>query len=185
METMQQLTDKQEMFCYEYLIDFNATQAAIRAGYSVTSAAVTGSRNLSHAGVSKRLQELINERKARVTASSDYVLQRLIEIDQLDIADIVDNEGNLLPIKQWTEAWRLSIAAIDISEVKTANALVKKIKMPDKLKNLELLGKHIAVLAFKERMEASGTDGRELVINVTTPQAKDSIKTLKSSLTEE
>lgn len=179
---MQQLTPKQEMFCYEYLIDFNATQASIRAGYSAASASVIGSRNLANVAIGQRLQELMEERKARVEATSDYVLQRLLEIDRLDLADIVDDEGNVLPIKDWSEEWRKSVAAIDISEVKTANALVKKIKMPDKLKNLELLGKHIGVSAFKERTELTSTDGRELVINVTTASAKQEIKHLKESL---
>lgn len=182
---MQQLTDRQELFCYEYLIDFNATKAAIRAGYSASSASVSGSWNLSNASVSQRLQELLEERKARVAVSSDYVLQRLIAIDCLDVADILDEEGNILSIKDWSEDWRKSIAAIDIAEVKTANALVKKIKLPDKLKNLELIGKHINISAFRERMELPGVDGRELVINVTNPSAKDELMKLRSSLSKE
>lgn len=185
MSNMQPLTDKQEMFCYEYLVDFNATQAAIRAGYRESSASVSGSRNLSNTAVSKRLQELMEERKARVAASSDYVLQRLIEIDCLDVADILDDEGNVISIKDWSEDWRKSIAAIDISEAKTASALVKKIRLPDKLKNLELIGKHINVSAFRERMELSGSDGRELVINVNSTSAKNELVKLQTSLSKE
>lgn len=179
---MQLLTDKQEMFCYEYLIDFNATQAAIRAGYSLSSASVSGSRNLSNEIVRKRLHELMEERKARVAVSSDYVLLRLLEIDNLDIANILDEEGNVISIKEWSSDWRKSIAAIDISEVKTANALVKKIRLPDKLKNLELIGKHINVSAFRERVDLSDNDGRELVIKVNNASAKDDIVKLQSDL---
>lgn len=170
------------MFCHEYLIDFNAKQAAIRAGYKASSAVVTASRLMATDVVSARIDSLVNERKIRVLASADYVLQRLIDIDQLDIADIVDSEGNLLPIGQWNEAWRLSVSALDVSEMKTASAVVKKIKMPDKLKNLELLGKHTSVLAFKERSEARTSGGRELVINVTSPETRDEILKLKESL---
>lgn len=181
---MHKLTDKQEMFCYEYLIDFNATQAAIRAGYSAASASVTGSRNLSNASVSKRLQVLMESRRARVAASADYVLQRLIEIDSLDVADIVDDEGNVLPIKDWTADWRKSIAAIDVSEVKTANALVKKIRLPDKLKNLELIGKHIDVSAFREQLKQSNSSPKELVININKADSKKQLTTLKETLSK-
>lgn len=182
---MEQLTDLQELFCHEYLIDLNAKQAAIRAGYQKASAAVSASRNMSSEAVCQRIDTLLAERKTRVMASADYVLRRLIEIDQLDIANIVDSEGNLLPIHEWTEDWRLSVSALDISETKTAQAVVKKIKMPDKLKNLELLGKHTNVLAFKERSEARTSHGRELVIHVPSAQCRDEILKLKSSLAGE
>lgn len=73
---MANLTAKQEMFCREYLVDLNATQAAIRAGYSVDSANVQGSQNLAKASIQERVAELMSERTQRVTVSADYVLER-------------------------------------------------------------------------------------------------------------
>lgn len=73
---MANLTAKQEMFCREYLVDLNATQAAIRAGYSVDSANVQGSQNLAKASIQERVAKLMAERTQRVTVSADYVLER-------------------------------------------------------------------------------------------------------------
>jgi len=155
-----ELTDKQEMFCREYLKDLNATQAAIRAGYSENTANEQGSQNLAKLSIQTRLSELMEQRINDVKIDANYVLKRLIEIDSLDVADIVDDNGDLLPVKKWSKAWRTSINAIDISVLNNTGdieAFLKKVKMPDKLKNLELLGKHIDVQAFKEKVDNSIT----------------------------
>jgi len=73
---MANLTAKQEMFCREYLVDLNATQAAIRAGYSSNAASEIGSENLGKPQISDRISELMAERTQRVTVSADYVLER-------------------------------------------------------------------------------------------------------------
>lgn len=79
------LTDKQEMFCREYLIDLNATQAAIRAGYSAKTANRTASENLSKPDIQNRIAELKAKRNEDVGIDADYVLRRLVEIDQMDV----------------------------------------------------------------------------------------------------
>lgn len=73
---MAALTGKQEAFCREYIIDLNATQAAIRAGYSQDTARQIGSQNLTKVDIQERLAELMEERISRVTVSADYVLER-------------------------------------------------------------------------------------------------------------
>ena len=78
------LTDKQEMFCREYLIDLNATQAAIRAGYSEKTANRTASENLSKPDIQSRIAELKAQRKDLVVVNATYVLNRLVEIDQME-----------------------------------------------------------------------------------------------------
>lgn len=75
------LTDKQEMFCREYLIDLNATQAAIRAGYSAKTANRTASENLSKPDIQSRIAELKAQRNYLVGINAIYVLNRLVEID--------------------------------------------------------------------------------------------------------
>ncbi|MBA5855988.1 terminase small subunit [Morganella morganii] len=148
------LTDKQEMFCREYLVDLNATQAAIRAGYSDKTANRIAAQLLSKLDIGKRIQELKSERGERLAIDADYVLQRLVEIDQMDVADILLSNGEIKPIKDWPKVWRITLSGIDVTEVAgDAAGLLKKIKWPDKVKNLELLGKHISVQAFREQVK--------------------------------
>ncbi|HDF2344076.1 TPA: terminase small subunit [Morganella morganii] len=148
------LTDKQEMFCREYLVDLNATQAAIRAGYSDKTARSVGNENLTKPDIEKRIQELKSERGERLEIDADYVLQRLVEIDQMDVLDILLSNGEIKPIKDWPKVWRITMSGIDVTEMAGDSAgLLKKIKWPDKVKNLELLGKHISVQAFREQVK--------------------------------
>ncbi|HCT5877703.1 TPA: terminase small subunit [Morganella morganii] len=148
------LTDKQEMFCREYLVDLNATQAAIRAGYSDKTANRIAAQLLSKLDIGKRIQELKSERGERLEVDADYVLKRLVEIDQMDVADILLSNGEIKPIKDWPKVWRITLSGIDVTEMAgDATGLLKKIKWPDKVKNLELLGKHISVQAFREQVK--------------------------------
>lgn len=161
---MAKLTDKQELFCREYLIDLNATQAAIRAGYSENTAQQVGSENLSKPVIQAYLQELKKDRNERNKIDADYVLKRLVEIDQMDVMDILNESGDLLPIREWPKSWRTTLSGLDIAIIGSGDteAIMKKIKWPDKVKNLELLGKHITVQAFKEKVEQESTN-----INIT------------------
>ena len=168
------LTDKQEMFCREYLIDLNATQAAIRAGYSEKTARASGCENLTKPDIQNRIAELKAERNEQVNVDASYVLKRLIEIDQMDAADILDDEGNMLPVSSWPKVWRTSLSGMDINRLKMAGksddddsefeTTIQKIKWPDKVKNLELLGKHVTVQAFKDNVknELVGPNGLPL-----------------------
>ncbi|HAE77919.1 terminase small subunit [Morganella morganii] len=155
------LTDKQEMFCREYLIDLNATQAAIRAGYSEKTANRTASENLSKPDIQIRISELMKERSDRLQIDADYVLNRLVEIDQMDVLDILHDDGGIKPIYEWPKVWRTSLSGMDLAEMFESKdgerdlvGILKKIKWPDKVKNLELLGKHISVQAFREQIKS-------------------------------
>jgi len=164
------LTDKQEMFCREYLIDLNATQAAIRAGYSVKTANRIAAGLLSKLDIQKKISEFKAARNESVGIDADYVLKRLIEIDQLDVLDILNDDGSLKHITLWPKAWRTSLTGLDISttiqnfDEETAETILKKIKWPDKIKNLELLGKHIKVQAFKEQVEQKVTATHNIML---------------------
>lgn len=154
------LNDKQEMFCREYLVDLNATQAAIRAGYSEKTANAQSSRLLINVNIQNRIKELKSNRNERVEIDADYVLKRLVEIDQMDVLDIINDDGKLKPISEWPKVWRTSLSGMDLAEMFESKdgerdlvGIMKKIKWPDKVKNLELLGKHVKVQAFKEQIE--------------------------------
>ncbi|AVZ04260.1 terminase small subunit [Acinetobacter pittii] len=140
----------------EYLIDLNATQAAIRAGYSEKTANEIGAENLAKPSIAKAIQDALKERSERVQIDADYVLKRLVEIDQMDVLDIMDDDGNVKPLRDWPKIWRQYISNIETISMDDGEGWLKKIKWPDKVKNLELLGKHISVGAFKDKVEHSG-----------------------------
>jgi len=79
------LTPKQAMFVKEYLIDLNATQAAIRAGYSQKTARIVAAQNLSKLNISEAIQEAMNERSNRVEVTADDVLSSIKLIRQMAI----------------------------------------------------------------------------------------------------
>ena len=73
------LTDKQQIFVNEYLIDLNATKAAVRAGYSEKTAYSIGSENLRKPEIQKAIEKAFNERKARVLVTQDDVVNGLLD----------------------------------------------------------------------------------------------------------
>ncbi len=103
------------MFCREYLIDLNATQAAIRAGYSAKTANRTASENLSKPYVQSRIAELKTQRNDLVGINATYALNRLVEIDQMDVLDILKDDMSLKPISEWPSSWRNLLFFIDVS----------------------------------------------------------------------
>lgn len=153
---MANLTPKQQRFVEEYLIDLNATQAAIRAGYSEKTAKSIGQENLTKPDIQKAIEEAQSKRAEQTQIDAAYVLKRLIEIDQMDVLDIMDDQMKILPLRDWPKIWRQYISNIENLELTDADGVFKKIKWPDKVKNLELLGKHVSVGAFKDKIEHSG-----------------------------
>ncbi|HHE5697825.1 TPA: terminase small subunit [Citrobacter amalonaticus] len=165
---MAKLTDKQELFAREYLKDLNATQAAIRAGYSEKTANEQASRLLANVNVQIFVAELKATRVEQTGIDAAYVLRRLVEIDQMDVLDILLSNGELKPIKDWPKTWRTTLSGMDVTEP----SLLKKIKWPDKVKNLELLGKHVDVQAFKEsiKTEITGANGGPVITTEMSPE---------------
>lgn len=158
------ITAMQEAYAQEYTkCPENQTQAAINAGFSPNTAAVKASVMMRDERIQKRIAELMEERNKRLRVSADYVLLRLVEIDQMDVIDILNDDGTLKPIREWPKIWRTTLSGFDLSSTimnmdeTSIETILKKIKWPDKVKNLELIGKHVDVNAFKERLEVSGT----------------------------
>lgn len=147
--------EKIELFCRNYVKHGNATQAAIEAGYSEKGAAVRGSELLRIRNIQDRVEELRAQRRKRVELSADWVLKRLMAIAGVDIADLFDDLGNLLPIKDIKKKARFAVSSIETyhenvgtkeePEIQT----VKKIKLCSKEKALELLGRHLEMFTQK------------------------------------
>lgn len=154
---MAELNAKQEMFCREYIVDLNATQAAIRAGYSEKTANNQVGRLLVNVGIQARIEELKAARNKDVKIDANYVLKRLVEIDSMDVLDILMPDGSVKAVAEWPKVWRTTLSGIDVMEMQSGDsaAILKKIKWPDKVKNLELIGKHINVGAFEIKQRIS------------------------------
>lgn len=157
---MPSLTAKQQQFVAEYLIDLNATQAAIRAGYSAKTANRIGPELLTKPDVAAAVSAALQERSARTKIDADWVLTRLAEEAEADIADLYTEEGSLRPVHEWPPVWRKGlVAGIDVEEIRDEGAVVgvvRKLKLSDRLKRIELIGKHVDVQAFKEQVEHTG-----------------------------
>lgn len=164
---MANLTPKQQRFVEEYLIDLNATQAAIRAGYSEKTAKSIGQENLTKPDIQKAIEEAQNKRTEQTQIDAAYVLRRLVEIDQMDVLDIMDDDGNVKPLRDWPKIWRQYISNIETISLDDGEGWLKKIKWPDKTKNLELLGKHVSVGAFKDKIEHTGPNGGDINVTIT------------------
>lgn len=146
------MTQKQKRFIEEYLIDLNATQAAIRAGYSPDTAQQTGSENLSKPVIRAQIDRAMAERSKRTGVNAERVVQELAKIAFVNAAEVIDPKTATVKVDALPE----DTAAIQSVKVKTfgEDGLEREIKMADKLKALELLGKHLGM--FKDRIELSG-----------------------------
>lgn len=146
---------KQRLFVNEYLKDLNAKQAAIRAGYSERSAEVTGSRLLSHAKVSEAIGRATEKRVEKTKIDQEWLLKRLDDEANADINDLYDSEGNFKPVNEWPLIWRTglveSIKMGDVTIDGKAQRRPVEIKVSGRIKRVELIGKHVAVQAFRER----------------------------------
>lgn len=141
------LTIKQETFVAEYLVDLNATQAAIRAGYSAKTANEQGSRLLANVSVQKLIQERMNQRSERLEITSDYVLNTIVDtIERCRQAKpVFDKKGDPVLVFNEQEQAVVPMYAFDPGSV---------------LKGSELLGRHLKL--FTEKMEHTGKDGKDL-----------------------
>lgn len=165
-----ELTDKQKRFVEEYLIDLNATQAAIRAGYSAKTAKSIGQRLLTYVDIQAELQKAMKVREKRTQITQDRVLKELAKLGFADIKDflsfrtektVTDHDKETgEPIIDYAHVVELKDSdQVDgslISEVQLKNGELK-FKLHDKVKALEMCGRHLGM--FIERQEISGKDG--------------------------
>ncbi|SCB55053.1 phage terminase small subunit [Bradyrhizobium shewense] len=161
------LTAKQQRFVQEFLLDLNATRAAIRAGYSAKTAHVQGSQILAHPEIMAAIDAAKLQRSERTEIDADWMLRRLAAEAEADLADLYDANNDLKPIDEWPEIWRQGlVAGVEIdalyegsSEDRRQVGHVKKIKLSDRLRRLELIGKHVHVNAFQDQVAMSGVEG--------------------------
>lgn len=145
------INEKNERFCQEYLVDLNATQAYIRAGYKPKAADVSGSRLLANARVRARIDELLAKRSLRVGVNQDRVVQELARIAFLDPTKLASLDAGTV-LEDATEDDRAAIAGV---KVKTGSDWTEReIRFADKLKALEMLGRHLGM--FQDNVNVQG-----------------------------
>ncbi len=146
------MTKKQKLFIDEYLIDLNATQAAIRAGYSPDTAGSIGSENLKKPEIRTRIDKAMAERARRTGINQDRVLRELAKLAFVNAKDVI----NFKEAKVKENAEADDLACIQSVKVKpTEFGEEREVKLFDKRSALVDLGKHLGI--FKEKVEVSGT----------------------------
>lgn len=144
---MDKLTDKQRRFCEEYLIDLNATQAAIRAGYSENTAAVIGNENLTKPYISDFIKKLQLEQSERTKVTADMVIQELAKIGFSDIKNYFGSDEDQKDITQLENKLSAAVSSIKVTETNWdgGSKTVKEFKLHDKIAALDKLGKHTGI----------------------------------------
>lgn len=158
------LTPKQMRFVDEYLVDFNATQAAIRAGYSPKTAAAAAARLLRNVNIQAEIARRQKDLQKRTEVSQDRVVKELARIAFANIADYIHVETQTRTKDDGTEVTYQTVMFNETQELsadqRAALAVVKQsvngfeLKLHDKIKALELLGRHIGM--FTDKLEVKG-----------------------------
>lgn len=158
------MTKKQKRFVEEYLIDLNATQAAIRAGYSPDTAGSIGAENLKKPEIKSRIDKAMAERSRRTGINQDRVLQELARIGFAKITDVVDPEtAEIRP-----DASDDDLACIQSIKIKPNEfGTEREVKLYDKKSALVDLGKHLGL--FKDKLELTG----DMDLNITVDYGED------------
>ncbi|MEM1182176.1 MAG: terminase small subunit [Acidobacteriota bacterium] len=170
------LTDKQRAFVDEYLVDFNGTQAAIRAGYSEKTAGSMAHENLKKPEIQAALAERIADRRERTEIDQDAIVRRLLTQSTLDVGELVswglksvDGKPKpwvkVVPTEDIPKEYREAIETVEIGQ---GGSL--KVKLGSKLKAMELLMRHLGM--FRDKLEVSG--GLDLI----DPRDADAVRKL-------
>lgn len=175
------LNERQQAFVEEYLIDLNATRAAIRAGYSPTSARTVGPRLLSDDVVAAALQRALSERSKRTGITAERVLQELAHVAFSDITQAVELMGGGVSIKVNADSPESIRRAVEsISEKPSEHGVARSVKMHPKLAALKMLADHLGLSTDQLKIELSGPGGAPIQtdakLTIATPDGVAQIK---------
>jgi Phage terminase, small subunit len=150
------LTKKQRLFVDEYLIDLNATQAAIRAGYSPTSARQIADENMSKPDIKNAIDRAIAERSKRTGVNADRIIRELAKIAFVNPTDVINmDEATILDAATRDDTAAISSVKVKRIPTEDGDIVEREVKVYDKTKALELLGKHIGMFTDKFKVEGA------------------------------
>ena len=171
MVTKSKLTNKQKAFVQEYLVDLNASAAARRAGYSARTANRIANENMGKPHVQAAIQEAMKEREKRTEITADMVIKQLAKIAFHDLKDVIEwDENSRVKIKPSDEVDGTILQ--EMSESLNDFGVSRKIKTNDRMKALELLGKHLGL--FTDNVNLLGEVGVKIVDDVPEESEDDS-----------
>ena len=150
------LTAKQQVFVQEYLVDLNATQAAIRAGYSKRTAEWIGPQLLGKTHVSEAVQKAMAKREERTEITQDRVLKEYAKLAFLDPRRFYDDDGQLLQVHELPEDVAAALSSMEVVTERAGELelAVRKIKFSDKKAALDSIARHLGM--FKDKTELTG-----------------------------
>ncbi len=150
------MTPKQEEFVRQFLIDLNATQAAIRAGYSVKTANEQGARLLANVSVQRAISGAMDRRAKRTEITAERVLQEFAKIAFFDPRGLFNEDGSPKSVTELDDDAAASVAGLDVVELYDDGeklGQVKKIKLADKLGALTQIGRHLGM--FNDKLQVT------------------------------
>jgi phage terminase small subunit len=167
------LPPKQQQFVLEYLANgFNGTQAARKVGYAAANADTQASRLLANPKIALAIAERVKKITVKREITAERVLDEIAKMAFLDPRKLF-RDGELVPIHELGDDTAASIAGIEVSEIKDdgfVTGQLKKIKIADKTRSLEMLGRYLKL--FTDKVEHSGSLGVQLITSVPRPQRK-------------
>lgn len=169
---MGKLTEKNLMFCYEYVKDFNASRSAKDAGYSERTAYSTGHELLKKPEVQAKVQELKKEIVDRNKITVDECIQALAFVVRADVLDLYEDDGQVKPISEMKKETRLAISSLDVEEIIKYG---KKIGKTSKIRFLDKINASVSLLRYFGAFEKENEQKRPLM-----PIVGMSIKNSKS-----
>ena len=148
------LTEKQKRFVSEYLVDLNATRAAERAGYKDPN---KGRQLVTKSNVSEAIQKAMQKREQRTEITQDMVIAELAKLGFFDIRKLFDKDGKPLDISKLDDDTAAALVGLDVQDVADGDGnyvgFLKKYKMADKIKALELIGKHLGAWEPRDKQQ--------------------------------
>lgn len=177
------LPPKRQRFIEEYLIDLNATQAAIRAGYSAKTAASIGEEILRKPEIQEAIQAAMKARSERTEITADRVLKELGRIAFFDIRKLYNEDGSLKKPSELDDEAAAVVSGVDVVEMRSGEddalpVFTKKVKVNDKIAALTNAMKHLGM--FVEKHELTGRDGKDLM-----PEAPKGVLIVPGVMSEE
>jgi phage terminase small subunit len=150
------LTKKQKRFVEEYLVDLNATQAAIRAGYSTQTAYSIGDENLKKPEIKNAIEKALAERSRRTGVNADRVILELAKIAFLNPTDVINmSEATIKGDSNRDDTAAISSVKVKRIPTEDGDITEREVRTYDKIKALELLGKHLGMFTDKFKVEGA------------------------------
>lgn len=155
---MSELTDKQQRFVEEYLIDLNATDAAKRAGYSAKTAHVQGPRLLGNVRVAEAIQEAQGERSERTQLTADEVLRELAALCRSDVRHFAVDSSGVLTLNPDApdDAWR-AVASVQHKITKDGTRTIEY-RLWDKNSAIDKAMRHLGILATEVNVNVNAVE---------------------------